>query len=241
MKFLYDIAGAQANIQKVPVYQAGATALKAGVALIRGTTAGTDQGAAILATGALADIIGVLEQATSVTDYAIGTANNMAKVCVNPMAVYMAEYDQASVVTATSASSGTTINCTSIENIAEGWIYTVGGTGPGELLLVTAGGSNTLTVNTAPAVAFDNTTTFIKVLPKFHELIAVNSTGDKLASQAAAGSGKARVLENFFKYTGQALVALDPTKHDAIKGLNSLSVKFYSAIMFLDHALNIGA
>lgn len=242
MKFLYDIAGADANVQKIPVRQGGTTPLNAGVAVMRGVTANTNQGAAIVAAGALADIIGVLEAASSATDYAAaGTALNLTKALVNPMAVYLAEYDQTSVVTATSGSSGTTINCTSIENISQGWIYGVGGTGPGELMYVVSGSSNTLTVKTAPVVAQDSTSTFIKILPKFHELIALNTTADKLASQAAAGSGAARNLGNFFRYNGQDLVELDPTKHDAITGLNSLSVHFYSAIMFLDHALNVSA
>ncbi len=245
MKFLYNIDGAQSNVQKVNVYNAGTTPVKAGAAVMKGVTAGTNNVQAIVATGALADIIGVLEAASSATDSSMGATpvNNFTKCGINPMAVYLAEHSltSANSVAATSASSSTTINCTSIEAISGGWIYVTVGLDIGQLLYIVSSSSNVLTSKTAPSVTFDTTSKFIKVLPKWWELIALSTDATQLISQAGAGSGAARVLENYIKYDGQDLVPLDPTLHDALTGLNSLHPHFYSAIMFLDHALNISA
>jgi hypothetical protein len=244
MKFLYDLAGGQNDVQKVPVYQGGATPLKVGAAVMRGVTANTNQAAAIVAAGALADIIGVLMAASSATDFSeAGTANNLTKCLVNPFAVFLAEYSQVSgdLVTATSASSSTTLNCTSIENIAGGWVYVALGTDIGDLRYIVSGSSNVLTAKSAPATAWDTTTKFVKILPQFHELVAIMSDGTGLKSTAAAGTGAARVLANYMKYDGQDLVQLDATLHDATTGLNSLHAHFFAAIVFLDHALNVSA
>lgn len=247
MKFLYDLAGGQSDTQKINVFNNGTTPVKVGAAVMKGVTAATNNVMAIVATGTLADIIGVLEAASSATDASMTATpvNNFVKACVNPFAVYLAEYSQASadLVTATSASSTTAINCTSIEAMAGGWLYTVVGTGLGQLnyIVSQAGGANTLTAKSAPTVAYDTTTKFLKVLPKLWETIALSGDATKLASAAAAGSGAGRVIENYMRYDGRPLVALDPTLHDALVGLNSLNAHFYSAIVFLDHAFNIGA
>lgn len=243
MKYLYDISGAQSNVAKVNVRHGGTTLL-AGAAIMQGVTSGTNNVAGIVASGALADVIGVLEATvlSSVTDFSMSTPVTLRqKALVGPLSVFLAEYDQASLVTATSASSGTTINVTSIEDIAGGWIYVVGGTGKGQLLYVVSAAANTLTVKTAPAVALDTTSTLIKVEPTYRELISLNATADKLASQAAAGTGKARVLANYFRANGYPLQELTPEVHNGLTGLDALSAHFYSAIIFLDHAFNISA
>lgn len=247
MKFLYDISGGQNDVQPVNVFNNGTTPVKAGAAVMKGVTAATNNVQAIVATGALADILGVLEAPSSATDSSMTATpvNNFTKCCINPLAVYLAEYSQTTTntVAATSASSGTTINLTSAENNSGGWLYISAGTDIGNLLYVVsqAGGAGTMTVRTAPAVALDATSYMVKVSPKLFETIGLDATAVFLKSTAAAGSGAARVLENFIRYNGQDLVPLDPTKHDALTGLNSLNVHLYSAIMFLDHFLNVSA
>lgn len=244
MIFFYDVLQGGVNLLKdVPVRHAGTTIVK-GAVLMKGVTTGTDRGAAILATGAGTNTVGVAEQKipSSLTDYnADGTVHPKYKVSVNPMGVYLAEYSQdtADDVDPTSDSSGTTVNCTSIEDIGGGWVYATAGTAIGQLQYVVGAGAGTLTTKTAFAPVLDAATGhFIKILPKFHVLGLLNATSDKLASQAAAGSFELEVLENYISANNIPFQPLDPTKHSGLTGLNSQNVRFYAEVMFRGHILN---
>lgn len=233
MKFRYDLGGGQSSVRNIMVHTGGTNALKVGAAVqVSGV-------AAVVAAGSsLADILGVLEDGVPATpDSAPGTVNLRAKCLVNPLAVYMAEYDQGAALTA-SSSSGTTVTVSGLVAVAGMWIYVVAGTGIGQLIYVATGGSGSFTAGVAPSPALDNTSTVIKVLQQHSEIGALSADGTKLTTAAAAPTGAVRTVGNFIWAPSMSETELDPVLHN---GITVPSAKLFSAILFTDHAYNVGA
>lgn len=237
MKFVYDLAGSSQIVRDLPIYGAGAD-IVAGAAVMRGATPGTNGGQLIVAAGALADVVGVLEELHDFSvsgDSAIaGTAWVKRKVTINPFAVYRAEYDATDDADVASV-SGTGVTITSLEDdIDAGWL--LGDDGFLTFLTASTSGSATAKDNleTGPATAWSSTTDVIKILPQFHQLAKINAAGNKLGTDAAAGSGLIVVLENYIQFDGISKPEiLDPTKHS---GLRLTNAKAFSDIRFRDHA-----
>lgn len=226
---------------RVPVYGAGAD-IKVGAFLMVGATPGTNNGMLIKASGASAtpDIIGRLQELHdySVTgDSLIAGTNHVTHpvLLVHPFRIFRLEFDPASVITASQAVTTTTITLTSLEDdIDAAFLYVQSGTGAGQTNYLTASASGSATLKAAFGTSLDTTSTIIKVLPKFHDLISLNSDGTALASQAAAGAIKGQVLDTYIERNNR-LESLDPTKHAALTGLNSIrQLRFYADVAIRD-------
>ena len=225
----------------VPVYGAAANIIK-GAAVMRGTTLGTDLNFAIVATGSAVDIIGVLDEAHTNTTAgddtnATGTNYTLRKCIIDPFALFRAEFDQDDTM-AVLSSSGTTVNVTSGEtNMQGGYLYAVGGTGAGRLALVTTdNGSGAYT--TKETTGWDSSTTLIKIVPKWHQLIKLSANASEIGTDAAAGSATVSVRDTWIQASSIPLQRLNPVTHSGLTGLNSVSVKFFADIIFRNHELN---
>lgn len=233
MKFSYDLTGSKIIVKKYPLYGAAADIIE-GAALIRGATAGTDSGFGVVATGALLDIIGVL---AALHDYSVvgdsantGLTYVYGSVVINPHGVFRADYDSTDTM-AVASTATTTVTVTSLEdNIDGGWL--LGNDGQVQYLTASASGSAT----SKSSSGWTSANTLLKILPLFHQLIKINTAADKLGTDAAAGSGRAAIVDNWIRASGVPLQRLDPTKHS---GNTYTSPVISSDIVFLTHAFNI--
>lgn len=244
MRFIYDLTGADPISRDFPMYGAGANIIE-GAAVMRGATPGTNQGFAIVAASAVADFLGVLAElhansAAGADSKQDGTAYTRRKVIINPLAVWRSQYDTADDMDVASV-SGTTVTVTSLEDdIDGGWLlgddgsgaYGTGTTGA-RLSYITTAAAGSCTTKEDNSAIWTSATDLLKVLPLMHQLIKVNTAADKLGTDAAAGSGRASVIENYIEAQGVPLQPLDPTKHS---GLTLFNPKVYSDIRFLNHA-----
>lgn len=244
MIFHYDLTGASEIVRDFPVSGAAADIVE-GAAVIRGATMGTDSGFAVVATGACADVLGVLQE---LHDYSVsgdsaqtGLTYVRRKIIINPWGVFLAQYDTADDMDVASV-SGTTVTITSLEdNIDGGWLlgddgagaYGTGTTGA-RLSYLTASASGSCSTKEDNSAIWTSNTDCIKVLPLLHQLGKVNTAADKLGTDAAAGSGLIVVLENYLSADGIKREPLDPTKHS---GLTLFNPRIFSDIRFRDHAL----
>jgi hypothetical protein len=226
MIFAYDLTGAEPIIRDVPYYGNGAAILN-GAAVMRGATPGTNQGFAIVATGALASLIGVTNElkalvAAGADSKQDGTAYTPMKVIINPWAVYRAQYATGAIAVA--SSSTTTVTITSLEDdIDGGWLFG----SDGQLQYLTASASGSCTSKTA--TGWTSAITVQKVLPMWHLLGTLGATAVNLDHAAAVGSGLISNLDNYVQARGIPLQRLDPTKHS---GLTLTSGKLFSDIHF---------
>lgn len=211
-----------------------AAAIREGAALMAGVTAETDLGVLIPLTGAGADAIGVLNQPIAATD-----ANTLVDGTVwltrpvtplVPMLGLEVDYDLSDTA-AVASNSGTTLTITSLEdNIDTSWIYATTGTGAGELSYLATSASGSAVQKTA--MGWSSDTTVIKILRLFHQLAKINSTADKIGTDAAAGSWTILILQNWISNNQFGAVPLDPTKHDNLSGLSAtgLGTRFYADV-----------
>ena len=215
----------------------GGTTIGLGALVMRGATAGTNLGVLIIASGTGTDQVGIIKTAlaSTVTDTAVTgvTWNTRPIELVVPVRVIQIDYDTADTMAAVS-SSGTTITVTSLEDdIDTGWIYAFGGTGAGQLGYIDTAAAGSCTVKTAFATVLDSTSTLLKVLPLFHQLGKVNTAGDKIGTDAAVGTWRISVLQNWIDRNG-ILEPLNPTKHDGLTGLNTGVTRFMADICIRD-------
>lgn len=223
-----------------PVFGAAAD-IVAGAFLTRGATPATNNGMLIKASGASAipDILGILN---SMLDYSedgetliAGTAFVTKPVeLITPFRVARVEYSLASadLITCTQAVSTTTMTVTSLEDdIDAAFLYVDEGLGAGQTNYLTASAAGSCTLKAAFGTSLDTTSKFVKILPRFHQLGALNSDGNKLTSQAAAGAVAVMILDTYIERNGQ-MEQMNPVKHAALTGLNSLqSIRFYADVL----------
>lgn len=233
MKFHYDLSGAQQMYMPIPVY-GNAANIKEGALVARGATPGTNQGFAILAPTGLAAVLGLCGQlhtntvagADSKQD---GTAYTNRKILVNPFAVMLAQWATGAIAVA--STSGTTVTITSLEDdIDGGWL--LGSDGQLQYLTASSAGSCV----TKSATGWTSSTTVQKITPLFHATTTLSTDATQLNQAAAAGTGKARIIENYIKANGVPFQPLDPTKHS---GLTLTSPFAFSDLIFTDHAFGI--
>lgn len=235
------VRDAKNGIYKLPVF-GGAADVARGAFMKRGATPGTNNGMLIAATGNSAhpDIIGrmleLLDYSVEAETLLNGTAFVTKPIAVaNPFRIHRIEYDQSTTITATQAVNSTTITLTNLEdNIDAAFLYVVSGTGAGQTNYLTASASGSATLKAAFGTDLDTSSGLIKILPRFHQLVSLSSDGTKLSNQAAAGSMNATVIDTHIERNGR-LAQMDPTKHDALTGLDGLaSLKFWADVSIID-------
>lgn len=233
MIWVYDLCGAEPIVRDIPFYGNGAAIIQ-GAGVMRGATPGTNQGFAILATGACTDFWGVAQElhalvAAGADTKQDGTAYVSRKAIINPFAVWRAQYDAADNM-AVASTSTTTVTVTSLEDdIDGGWL--LGNDGVLQYLVASAAGSATSKTSSG----WTSANTLIKVLPVNHQLGKLTATGEQIGTDAAVGTATITVIENWIQARGLPLQRLDPTKHS---GLTLTSAKVFSSIIFRNHVYN---
>lgn len=229
----------------LPVYGAGAD-IAADSFLKRGATPATNNGMLIThnGSGAAVDLVGILE---CLHDYSVvgdtlidGTGFVTQPVeLIDAPPIITIEFDLSSTITCTEAVSTTTMTVTSLEdNIDGAFIYVVSGTGAGQSNYLTASAAGSATLKAAFGTSLDTTSKFIKILPRFHKLLSLNSAGTKLANQAAAGSLTGTIIDIRLQRS-ESIYQIDPTKHAALTGLNNVKdLRFEADIVLFDGLLN---
>jgi hypothetical protein len=232
------------RVLNCPVFGSGSDIL-AGALLKRGPTPGTNNGELIQAdsnTTAAADALGILME---LHDYSVTGDNLIAgtnfvthKVeLLSPARIVRAEYQLSSAgtgaIACTQAVSTTTLTLTSLEDdIDAAFLYVVGGTGAGQTNYLTASAAGSCTLKAAFGTNLDTTSYLVKILPRFHQFAGLSSDGTKLATYAAVGVHTVIVLDSYIVRNGR-VDSLDPTKHAALTGLNSIrSLRFEADLMF---------
>lgn len=229
-------------IYDLPV-NGGSADIALGRFLKRGATPASHNGMLIGAeatTNTNPDILGVIQ---APLDYSVegetaiaGTAFVTKPVLlIHPFRIFRLEFDFSSKIDATQAVSTTTITLASLEDdIDAAFLYVTAGTGAGQTNYLTASASGSATLKAAFTTDLDTTSDLIKIPPRFHQLIGLNSDGTKLGSSAAAGGTAALVINTYISRNNR-LEALDPTKHAALTGLDDLrSIRFFADVAFRD-------
>ena len=228
----------------LPIYGGGAD-VKRGAFVGVGATPGTDNGLLIKKSGssAIPDILGQLQELLDYSEEGesliAGTAFVTKPVLLaQPFRIFRVQYDPTSVISATQAVSTTTITLTSLEDdIDAAFLYVQSGVGLGQTNYLTASASGSATLKAAFGTSLDTTSRLLKILPRFHDIISLNSDGTMLASQAAAGAVKGMVIDTYIK-RNERLEQLNPTKHDALTSLNGLrTIRFFADIAIRDTAV----
>lgn len=194
----------------------GGTTVSAGALVMRGATAETNKGMVIVGAPAYADAIGILleEALSSVTDSnADGTAEIRRKVAIAPSGTMMVEYSQAAADdVAVTSSSGTTITVGSLEDdIDGGFILVVNSTNSNlQLRLLTASAAGSATMKSALSTNLTSSDNIIKILPRYHQLVDLNTAATRVLTAAAAGTGRLCVVENYIQDVDIPLRPLSP-------------------------------
>jgi hypothetical protein len=219
MKFAYDLTGAAPLKRAIPLF-GNATNIKAGAAVMRGSTPATNQGYGIVAASSINNFMGVTEAlfaaATLDNDPSGGTKYILTDVNINPFAVYEAEYDQTTGLTIASVDGSGNPTVTNLEAIDGGWFLIIGAPVKGWLAYIKSVSAGAITPKTTNA-GITTASKLMKILPLYaDELDLTTDATAILSTTAAEGSGLARVYENKIVATGFDHQFLDPTKHDGI-------------------------
>ena len=232
-------ASSKSRIVSVAVDGNG-TALNKGALLTMGVTAASNMGAFIISGVAAADAFGILLQAHAVADDATietGVTRVLSEVeMLAPGDLVAAEYDTTDTAAIASASSTTGV-ITGSDDETGCWHYVVSGTGIGQLLYIKSYSGDTSTYKSAPTTQLDSTSTVIRILAPGRTLAKLNSTCDKLGTDAADGTADVLIVRNEFSYDGQDWIELDYTKHHNLQ-LNGKNAKFRSILVFTNLAVS---
>lgn len=256
MKLAYTLSGGQAMLKPLPIYGSG-TSLVVDAGVMKGATAGTNDGFFIVGAPAYAGFAGVITVAHTNTVAGAdtkedGTAYTRRKVIINPDAVWRAEHTDPvtagiAVASTSGATAGATITITSLEaSIGSGWLWAdydgvAGGNGEFQWITNNNGGGS-CTVKSAQSTAWTSATKVAKLERLGAILTDCDTTCVKIKNPVGAPTGKVIVLENWIQQKPNArLETLDPTKHSGLVVDNSFA-KAFSDIIFQNHCFaNIGA
>ena len=228
----------------IPIYAAAAD-IPNGAMLRVGTTAGTDFGAAVVASGS-SDIPGMLGYLEETLDYSVdgetlqnGSDFVRKKVGLafnNP--TFELEFSLATADSIVATSSGTTLTVGSLEdNIDASFIYVAAGTGRGQLQYLAASAAGSATLKAAFGTALDGSTSrIIKILRRFHSLVSLTADGTKLSSQAAVSAVNARIMDIRMIRASEKDECLDPEVHPGKTGLHNAPVRFVADVIWLTTA-----
>ena len=223
MKILHSHA-AKSTIIRVPIDSAGTT-LKSGALLTMGVTAASNMGAFIVSGAAAADAVAILlgpdfpaaangsvaaEVDSTIEDGLLRTTREVE--LLHPGDLVAIEYDLTDTVAIASGTTTTGVITTSDEETGC-WHYYVAGTGIGQLAYIKSYSGDTATYKSALTTAPDATATAIRILAPGRTLVKLNTTANKLGTDAGDGSADFLVLRNEIKYDGVDWIELDYVKH----------------------------
>lgn len=229
-----------------------ATNIVKGAVVVKGTTAGTNQGYGIVAPANTSMthglFLGVTESlfaaATLDNDPATGAKYILTDVTIDPDGLYEAQYDNAGT---TNYTNGLTIasiatgfpTVTSLEAIDGGWMsfLTTAGIELHYVLSVSAGAA---TLKTVMSSLITTSTKAAKIYPLFSPKVTLTTAADKLGiGTAAQGAVEAAVIENYVRGVGYDNILLDPTKMDnvTLPLVNSVVPAVYATIKFTESFL----
>ena len=247
------IQSLKSRLVRLPVKGLTTTDVAAGALMMPGVTAETDLGIAIAHTASSnANALGILGELHdySVTGNALvdGTVNwfgapdspSHPVELIDGSTLVRVDYNLSGIGTA--SSSTTTVTLSSLEdNIDTSFIYCTAGTGIGQLRFAATSASGSCVVSVAPTVALASAS-IEKILRLFHNVVvwklATATAPTKLDSTAAAGTGRALILERHIVRNGMDEL-MSPLKHGALDSLNSLSsLKIYSVVQIQDTAFH---
>lgn len=228
---------------KLPIY-GGSADVKRGAFVMKSATPGTSNGSLIKASGnnGNPNVVGRLQELHSYAttgDTLIDGTSFVTHVVglVHPWRVWRMAFDPTSVITCTQAVSSATITVTSLEDdIDASFLYVQSGLGAGQTNYLTAAAAGSATLKAAFGTSLDTTSKFLKILPKFHDVLSLNSDGTMIASQAAVGAMKAFIVETYIERNGK-LETLNPVKHAALNLSGMRTVKFFADVAFRDTAV----
>lgn len=234
MIYSYDLTGAVQLKRSIPLF-GNATNIKAGAAVQRGATDGTNQAYGVIAASTLNNFIGVTESlfaaATLDNDPATGLKYLLTDCTINPFGVWECEYDQTTGLTVASVQGGTGVTITSGETIGGGWLLGVGAPGLGLLAYVDSSSGGAYTLKTPTGNPWTTASKLIKIMHLYAPKVALTTDATKiLGTTAGQGSWLVRVLENKVVAVGFDHQFLDPTKHDNITFATGF--KFFAMINF---------
>lgn len=256
MKLAFTISGSQALLKPLPMYGNG-TKIGVDCGVMKGATAGTNDGFYVVGAPAYAGFAGVLttDSASAVAgddSKEDGTKYTRKKVIVNPDAVWRAEHTDPvtaaiAVASTSGATAGATITITSLEaGIGGGWLWAdydgvVGGNGELQYITNNNGGGSCV-IKSVQSTAWTSATLVAKIERLGKILSDLDTACIKLKNPVAAPTGKVITLENWIQQKPNARIEiLDPTKHSGLVVDNSFT-KLFSDIIFQNHAFaNIGA
>lgn len=218
-----------------------------GAYLKKGTTPATNNGALIAATGDSEhlDIVGILGE---LLDYSVDTETlvNGTTFVTKPVdfevghRIITVEFSTAAadLIATTSNVTSTTITLTSLENdIDAAFLYVVSGTGAGQLQYLTASAAGSATLKASFGTSLDSTSRLIKIVPRFHTLLSLNSDGTKLSNQAAAGSMESHIVLDTRMAANDSDNSLSPVSDPGRTGLNNArGLRFLAEIVLRDTA-----
>ena len=250
MRFHYDLGQASPVIRDLLVYDAGALTAGEAVSGVAYNATNGVGGVISADVDTLIDMVGVLTEApsNSISVVASGT-DYYAKCIVNPLAVYIAEYDDTNAGTNTAAdATGHDITDTAIDAYQSGgWTYVNGpstDTGYGNLMRVGVATSTTGLIGVTGADYDDelkaNTTssTYILIRKLFNGGVTAGAidlyTGAAKIDGSIDSTGDAILIENYISHKRFAMEPLRTARHS---GKNVPGAKFYGDVYFTDHLL----
>jgi hypothetical protein len=230
-------------IYNLPVYGAAADIAR-GAFLKRGATPATMNGAlvGVSGDGAHPDLIGrlleMLDYSEDGETVVAGTSFVTKPVeLASHFKIFRIEYSLATadLIQCTQAVSTTSMTVTSLEDdIDAAFFYVDEGTGAGQTNYLTASTTGACTLKAAFGTSLDTTSYFAKILPRFHPFVELSTDGTKLRSGANVPSQPAIVIDSYIMRNNR-IEQLNPTKHAALTGLNSLrSIRFFADVAFRD-------
>jgi hypothetical protein len=242
MNFVQGTGRAIPIVRDFPIL-ASADATK-GTLFLKGPTPGTDGGCAILASGACADVLGLLNEdydfsAEGSSNVGSGT-DIMKPFELNPLAFIRAEIDQSDTMAATQADATTTITLTSLEdNIDHAFLYCVAGDAIGQLRVIATSASGSCTVKTAFSPAVASGDTFIKIYPSLFGLVKLNAAATGLGTDAAAGTAVVSVVSSWMQSINTGgIEMMNATSHSGLNNINGKGQQFFSDLIFRNHIFN---
>lgn len=238
MYFLKDLVQAEPVYRNFPLKNA--VAFTDGCAVKLDSTAATTE--VTIQASTWIDNVGVYcgPSITSSGTVAAGTSQ-YGKILINPFAIYMAEYDQTTTITATNYASKV-VTATS-EGKAGDWLLntTSGGTARGQLLYIASTSTTaSMTSLSTPNVTPGTTDTYVHIrglltgqLAAQYARIDLNTAATGIKTGSSYGGVGINLLDNHIRSSkGTALQPLRRATHD-----NTLDTdyKVYGEIMFPDN------